>query len=153
MGAPVLCNAADDKVYDSLRQVLPTVLVDSTAVRPKPDKLKHAKEDADDINPGLHVMFSLNDAQKFQAIKGEGVKKTSPDPADCIAVGGVGDTVVVPAADVAMRVFSESMLGVPPVDPRPEQTHQDPGGTYEATIRKFRIQPLPLSLFSLPLQL
>ena len=94
-----------------------TVLVDSPVVRPKPDKIIHAKENTDDVNSDLYTMLSLNEAQKFQAIKGEGVEEASPDSADCIAVDGVGDTVVVPAADVAMRVLSKTMLGVPPMEP------------------------------------
>ena len=88
-----------------------TVLVYSPAVRPKPDKLEHSKEDTDNVNSGLDSMLPLHKAQKFQSIEGERVEEASPDPADCVAIDGVGDTVVVPAADVAMRVFSESMFG------------------------------------------
>ena len=153
MCASVLYNAADDNVNHSLRQVLSTVLVCPSAVRPKPDKLKHAKEDADDVNPGLQCMFSLNEAQEFQAIKGEGGEDAPPNPAYCIAVDGMGDTVIVSTADVAMRVLTESVLCKPPAQAGSEQTDQDAGGTRGATARKFRIQPLHLSLFSLPLQL
>ena len=153
MSTPMLSNAADDKMDDGFGQVITTILVDSTVVRPKPDKLKHAKEDANDIHSGLHTMFSLNEAQKFQAIQGEGVKETSPDPADRVAVDGVGDTVVVPAADVAVRVFSEPTLCESSVKPKPEQADQNPGGDKRSDRSEVPGPTLHLSLFSLPLQL
>jgi len=41
-----------------------TALVNSPAVRPKPDKLEDPKEDTNDVNSGLDTMLSLNKAQK-----------------------------------------------------------------------------------------
>ena len=128
MCAPMLSNAADDKVDDGLWQVHLSVLVDSVAVRPKPDEFIHAKEDTNDVTSDLNTVLSLNEAQKFQSIKGEGLEEASPDPANCIAINGVGDTVIVPAADIAVRILPESVFGVPSVKTRPEQTYEDTGG-------------------------
>ena len=123
----MLCDAADGKMDDGFGQIPMIILMCAPVVRPEPDKFEHAKEDADDVHPGLQPVLSLDEAQKLQSIKGEGLEEAPPDPANCIAVDGVGDTVVVPAADIAVRVFPESVLGVPSVKTRPEQTNEDTG--------------------------
>ena len=98
----MLCNAADDKVDDGFGQVTVAILVESTVVGPESDKFIDAEEDARDVHSGLHIVLSFNESQNFQAIKGDGVKETSPYPTNCIAVDSVDHTVIVPAADVAM---------------------------------------------------
>ena len=104
------------------------MLVDSTIVGPESGKLKDTKEDTQDVHSGLHIVLSLDEAQKFQAVKGGRRKEAPPNSPNSIAVDGVDDTVIVPPTDAAVRILPESVPGVPPMETRSEKANKNTRG-------------------------
>ena len=74
-------------------------------------------------------MLSLDEAQKFQSIKGGVVEEASRDLPDRAAVDGVNDIVIIFSTDAAVRILSESVPGVPPMESRSEKANKNTRGT------------------------
>ena len=114
----MLSDAANREMSNGTGKINVGIAVVVIAMGPTTMKLINPKHDTQEINPDLGGMFSIHEAQKFQAVEWDIWVNHPPKFPNCAAVDSVNHTVTVPLAKDAICVFPESVFGEPPMEAR-----------------------------------